>query len=88
MAGTTIANLANGFDLHKTTTVSAILDRKGVARRNLRISEKDVQLAIELYERGESLVRVAARVGCSPASVANHLRNNDVQLRARRGWTL
>ena len=67
-SGCTTYELAAEFSIHRLT-VSEILIREGVPRRNASLSPESVQEAIRLYRTGLSLAVVGNRLGCDPGTV-------------------
>jgi len=77
-AGRTIREMAAEFGTTRSTA-SEILKRKGVSLRLQSLSEKDVELAIELNQAGLSLVQVSERFKKSPRTIRRQLLRNGVQ---------
>lgn len=86
--GASVNTLAKLHEIHRTT-VLAILDRQGVARRqnSAKLDPTAVQLATDLYSAGASLKQVAERFDVNSSTIANTLKRNGVTLRPRRGWS-
>jgi len=66
--GFTVYELASRFGIHRET-VSSVLEREGVPRRQRPLSPSQVEMAVDLYESGWSLARVGAGLGCDPSTV-------------------
>jgi hypothetical protein len=86
-AGGTLKQLASQYRIHPMT-VSAILERAGIARRSFNTGPSDdaIALAIKLYGEGYSTVAIGDAAGRSPETVRAHLLKNGIQVRSRRGW--
>jgi transposase len=85
-SGKTIRELTVQFGIHKTT-VTAVLERAGVARRIRTIGADEVERAIDLYGSGLSTAEIGARLGFSAETIRSSLMRNGVRLRPRRGWS-
>ena len=85
-AGTTVYTLGSQFGIDRRT-VGAILKRHGVQTRWQRLSPARIDEAVELYESGWSLARIAERVGVTPTTVHRRLRDRGVRMRDTRGRT-
>ena len=87
-AGATVLQLANQYQVHRTT-VSAHLERHGVARRANRRKLTDEQIAegATLYAAGWSTAKVGKRFDVSAETALQTLRKAGVPIRARNGWT-
>ena len=83
-AGITLQELGAAFGLHRTT-VSGILKRAGVNVRYRSLGSKDIELAIELYESGLSLVKVADRLSCNGGTVWRAFKQQGVVTRDCQG---
>jgi len=84
-AGAKIGELATIFGVHRDT-VSEILDRQGVPRRQRGIPPELVEEVIAAYRGGSSLATIGGEMSVDPGTVALTLRKAGVQLRPRRGW--
>jgi len=84
-AGITACQLADTFGIHRTT-VSLILQRQGIPRRNQPLTQAQIAAAISLYDNGSPLSAVGATLGCQPSTVWLALRAAGVKLRPRNGW--
>ena len=86
-AGATIKELAEQFDIARTT-VMAHLDRRNVQRRATAKEWDDDALsgAARSYANGYSLAHIADQFGVDPKTVANRFRRAGVPIRPRRGW--
>jgi predicted HTH domain antitoxin len=83
-AGRTIKELGAEFGIH-STVVSRILKEQGITLRLKPMSEKDVELAIELYQAGLSLMRVSEQVTKSPGTIRSELLRHGVSIRDSHG---
>ena len=79
-AGESVYRLADRFGIARQT-VSAVLERHGVARRYRILTPEDVEAAVRLYESGLSLVDVGDRLVVNASTVLNALRKTGVQMR-------
>ena len=82
--GTSIDELAAGFDIHRTTVMTH-LERAGAERRTGLI-QRHLDEARDLYESGSSLARVAEHFGVDAETVRRAFKNAGIALRPRRGW--
>ena len=82
--GSTVYELAHAFGIHRNT-VSATLDRRGVPRRNSKLTGDSVGRATDLYASGLSLAAVGGELGVHASTVASALRRGGVQPRPRAG---
>ncbi|WP_158707627.1 hypothetical protein [Janibacter massiliensis] len=78
-SGTSTANLAKAFGIHRKTVV-AHLRRQGVRLRRDRLEPESIQSAIQLYDDGWSLARIAARFGTTANPVRAVLVANGVEM--------
>jgi len=62
-------------------TVSAVLERHGVARRYRILTPQDIDAVVRLYESGLSLAAVGARLGVNASTILCALRATGVQMR-------
>jgi DNA-directed RNA polymerase specialized sigma24 family protein len=83
--GGKVGELATIFGVHRDT-VSEILDRHAVTRRQLGIPPELVEKVIAAYRSGSSLATIGAEMSVDPGTVALTLRKAGVQPRPRRGW--
>jgi len=79
-AGESVYTLADRFGVARQT-VSAVLERHGVARRYRILTPQDIDAAVRLYESGLSLVAVGERLGVNASTILNALRTTGVQVR-------
>lgn len=79
--GKTVNAVAREFKLHRTT-VTAILDRHDVPVRAHYMTESHLDQARGLYESGQSLAAVGARLGFDAATIANQLRKSGARIRS------
>jgi hypothetical protein len=84
-AGAKVGELAANFGVHRDT-VSEILDRQGVARRQKGLAPELLSELIALYRSGSSLATIGAKMSVAPGTVALVLRKAGTPLRPRRGW--
>ncbi|HEY8202260.1 MAG TPA: hypothetical protein VII47_13025, partial [Actinomycetota bacterium] len=82
--GATIGELADRFNVHRTT-VTANLVRAGVDRRRKGLGPEQVEEATRLYAESWSLARLGERFGVSDGTVLNAFRKAGVETRPRRG---
>ena len=48
---------------------------------------KNAIISVHLYNSGWKVSAVAQTVGCSEATVYNHLKNNNIKLRSLPNWS-
>ena len=84
LAGRTVKALAAQFGVHHTA-ISRVLKERGITLRLQPMSEKDVDLAIQLYQAGWSLLRVGERLNRSPETIRSELHHNGVAIRDSHG---
>jgi DNA-directed RNA polymerase specialized sigma24 family protein len=84
--GCTVDELAEDFQVHRTTVMSN-LKRRGVkTRRNHGLTPEQIEIAAELYREGWSLARVGERFHVDARTVRDTLAKFGVEIRPRRGW--
>ena len=83
-AGSTAYQLAEQFRINRDT-VSKLLERQGVPRRNRPLSPAQIERATELYGAGLSLVSVSKQLGCDARTVHLALRKAGVRMRDTHG---
>ena len=83
-AGSTVYQLAEQFRVN-WETVSKLLERSGVPRRQRPLSPAQVERATELYATGLSLVSVGKQFGCDRSTVHLALRKAGVPMRNTQG---
>ena len=83
-AGSTITELAAGFDCDRTT-VMRYLKLQCVEMRYRRLSEAQIDEAIHLYTSGLSLAKVGRLIGADPKTVRARLQERGVRIRDSRG---
>lgn len=83
-AGQTMKEIAARHDVHRVT-VSEVLDRSGAAKRPRGMNSTQVSLAARLYESGESLAAVGAKLGFNATTVRTAFINIGVQMRDSHG---
>ena len=84
-AGVKVGELAAHFGVHRDT-VSEVLDRHGVVRRQAGLAPDLLSEVIALYRAGSSLATIGAKMSVDPGTVALALRKAGASLRPRRGW--
>ncbi len=82
--GLTVYQLADQFPIHRAT-VSLLLERQGVPRRNRPLSPDQVKRARALYATGQSLVAVGGQLGCHASTIYSALRKVGVIMRDPQG---
>ncbi len=83
-AGAKVGELAANFGVHRDT-VSEILDRQGIARRQKGLAPELLGEVIALYRSGSSLATIGAKMSVDAGTVALALRKAGTPLRPRRG---
>ncbi|WP_442800053.1 helix-turn-helix domain-containing protein [Nocardia sp. NBC_01730] len=86
VAGWTTSELGDRFGIDRRT-VSAILHRHNIPTRRRGLSLSQVDEAVNLYNLGWSLARVARHLTVDPATVLNRLRERGVRTRDTHGRT-
>jgi transposase len=81
--GATLREVAQQFRVHRTT-VSELLERRGVQRRYAALRPEQVFEAEELYKAGRSLVAIGNVLKVNQSTVWHALRGKGVPL--RRPW--
>jgi predicted HTH domain antitoxin len=84
LAGATLKELGEQYQVHRTT-ISELLDRRGVQRRYQPLSVNQVADAVKLYESGLSLVRVSEILQVNSGTVWQALKHKGVRLRDCHG---
>jgi len=82
--GLTVYQLADQFGIHRAT-VSLLLERQGVPRRNRPLSPDQVKRAKALYAAGQSLATVGGQLGCHASTIYSLLRKVGVVMRDPHG---
>ncbi len=85
LVGATVYELAEQFGVHRST-VSELLERRGVTRRFGPLSPAQVAMATSLYGEGLSLATVGQQLGCHATTVRDALAKVGVEIRPRNGW--
>ena len=85
-AGSKVTEIAAFFGLHRDT-VSEVLNRQAVPRRQRGVSPDLVGEVIASYQSGSSLATIGAKLSVDPGTVALALRRASISLRPRRGWS-
>jgi hypothetical protein len=83
--GMTLDELASAFAV-EAGTAAKLLERRGVARRGRKVTDKQVAEAAELYRAGWSLSQLGERYGVYTQSMGYRLKRAGVTLRPRPGW--
>jgi site-specific DNA recombinase len=83
-AGATVYQLAERFGIHRET-VSLLLERERIPRRNRPLSPVQIEQARELYATGQSLAKVGGQLGCDANTVRIALVRVGVRMRDCRG---
>jgi hypothetical protein len=83
-AGSTVYQLAKHFRINRET-VSKLLEREGLPRRQRPLSPAQIERATELYASGQSLVGVGKQIGCDGGTVRLALIKAGVQMRDCQG---
>jgi hypothetical protein len=86
LAGATLKELGKQYHVHRTT-VSELLEQRGVQRRYRSLSVDQVAEAVKLYESGLSLVGVGEILRVNSGTVWQALKRNGVPLRDCHGRT-
>jgi len=82
--GATIYQLATEFRIHRST-VSLLLERQRIPRRNRPLSPTQIEQARVLYVTGQSLAKVGRQLGCDANTVRLALVRVGVRMRDRHG---
>jgi DNA-directed RNA polymerase specialized sigma24 family protein len=85
LEGHTVYELAHQFRIHRDT-VSKLLDRAEVPRRDRSVQGDLRDRVIKAYEDGVSLAAIGAEIDRSPTTVRRVLTEAGVTLRPRPGW--
>jgi len=86
-AGATVYQLAERFRIHRST-VSLLLERQRVPRRNRPLSPAQIEQASVLYATGQSLAKVGDQLGCDANTVRLALVRVGVRMRDCHGREL
>jgi sensor c-di-GMP phosphodiesterase-like protein len=78
--GMTVYQLAAKYGCHRATA-SRCLKAHGVEMRRLPLSVKQIDEAVRLHEAGLSSAKVGKRIGASPKTVIEKLRERGVAIR-------
>jgi hypothetical protein len=84
LAGATLKELGKQYQLNRTT-ISELLEQRGVQRRYRSLSVDQVAEAIKLYKSGLSLVRVGEVLQVNSGTVWQALKRKGVALRDCHG---
>ena len=82
--GATVYDLAERFNIHRTT-VSAHLHHRDVKMRGHSLAKSQVDHAIQLYEQGWSVARIGCHLGVNGSTVWLALRARGVRMRDAQG---
>jgi DNA-directed RNA polymerase specialized sigma24 family protein len=82
--GEAVTPLATRFQIHHST-VSKLLKRRGISRSARTLNSIQVSRAIELYQNGLSLARVADQLHCCAGTIRNALESAGVVRRDSHG---
>jgi hypothetical protein len=86
LAGATLAQLSDRFRQHRST-IATELERRGVPRRYRLVKGERLDLAIQSYQDGNSVVTIGKEFGVAGETVRKALIQAGVKLRPRRGTT-
>ena len=86
LAGATLAQLGERLRTHRATIASE-LERRGVARRYRLVEGEQLDLAIQSYQDGNSVVTIGKELGVAGETIRKALIQAGVKLRPRRGTT-
>ena len=84
LSGLTIRTLAARYRV-APQTVSAILERQGIARRYRVMNDDDVESAVFLYRKGLSVLMIGEALGFGPTTVYRQLRRSGITFRDCQG---
>ena len=84
-AGRTLYELAERFQIHRTT-ISHLLERHGVPTRYRLVEGDRLKSAIHAYQQGQSLATIGGLLGVSLDTVRTALMKAEIKLRPRPGW--
>lgn len=76
--------IAARHGIHRVT-VSEVLDRTGTSKQPRSMNATQISLATRLYESGESLATVGAKLGFNATTVRTALINIGVRMRDPHG---
>jgi len=82
--GKSMRELAHKFGIHRVT-VSRLLERESVDRRNRGLAASEIDQAVELYAEGKSLARIGEHFGVDHGTVWRQLRKRGVKMRDTHG---
>ena len=82
--GATVYELGRKYGISRNT-VSSLLEREGVPRRNRPLSQAQIEQAVELYAIGQSLATIGAQLGCDPNTVRLALLKAGIRMRNSHG---
>ena len=83
-AGSTIKELATQFQVHRTT-VSKILERRGVPKRYRPLTTEQIEYAIRAYQAGSSSKMIGDLLGVNASTIWRTLRREGVKMRDCHG---
>jgi DNA-directed RNA polymerase specialized sigma24 family protein len=84
--GCTVDELAEDFQVHRTTVMRLLKQRDVKTRRKHGLTPEQLDMAAELYREGWSLARVGERFHVDARTVRDTLAKAGVEIRPRRGW--
>jgi hypothetical protein len=84
LVGATLKELGKHYQVHRTT-ISELLEQRGVQRRYRSLSVDQVAEAVKLYKSGLSLVRVGEVLQVNAGTVWQALKRKSVPLRDCHG---
>ena len=86
-AGASIAELARRHQLHRST-ITHHLQEAGLKQpgRQYKLTDTQIQQAIQLYDSGLSLADVGHRLGVDAATIRNTFTRIKHPVRPRKGW--
>jgi lambda repressor-like predicted transcriptional regulator len=85
-SGDEMASLAREYGANRTS-ISALLRKAGVEIREApRISQIEIDQAVQLYEDGLSLERIGERLGWDHNTIYRHLKKRGVAMRVASDW--
>jgi IS30 family transposase len=85
-SGAAINDLAEQFEIHRSTVLEHLNRSEPRRRRYPALDESEVEVAVQLYATGLSLRNVGIALGVHASTVRLSLRRAGVPLRQRNGW--
>jgi DNA-directed RNA polymerase specialized sigma24 family protein len=80
LAGSTLKEVAQQFGIYRTT-VSELLEARGIERRYCSLTTEEIDQAVKLYHSGLSLVDVGKALGLNQSTVWSAMKDRGVPLR-------